>query len=290
MVETEIGLAEQARAQRFASEIRDFLLGRVGARPITNDLGGWFPTGFNGSLHGSPILPWWVLEGQRFGRKKMTLCESWPALVRQARVLLKAYSPRLRVTDSPDGPVDWIGTIQERAGTGSRSYVCLASHVGLGEDERRALCGWAGWVSGMWRGYCAEVRKDRSPGEVEPLERIAEITSMRGESPGIAQLHRWAHIARRSRWPLLRNTVAESLRSAIDIRQIDRIPLPADTAVLFELLCLVRVLRTIEPKPSAIRWMMSEVDNSTIAVPGLTAHFQLTFTRTEVLESGTGRR
>ncbi len=276
---------DSQRAECFAAEIRKYLIGRVGARPITDELDRWRSTGLDGSLYGSPVLSWWVLEGQRFGRRNESLCESWSYLVRQARMLLTAYSPRMRVTESPDGPVDWVGTIQQRASEGSSSFVCLTSHVGLGDDERRALCGWAGWVSGLWRDYCASIRKDRKPSEVEPLERIASITSARGGAPNMSQIHRWAHIARRSRWPLLRNVVAESLRSAIDMRQIDRIPLPAEPAELFELLCLVRVLRTLEPKPTAIRWMMHDHDN-TIAVPGMTAHFQYTFPRAEVVRSG----
>lgn len=95
-------------------------------------------------------------------------------------------------------------------------------------------------------------------------------------------LRRWAHVARRTRWPLLRNIVAASLRCTFDPQALDQLPLPTDTPTRFELVCLVRVLRCLEPRPRSIRWLVWDLGNE-IRTPGTTCRFEHTFPREHVI-------
>jgi hypothetical protein len=92
-------------------------------------------------------------------------------------------------------------------------------------------------------------------------------------------------VATRSRWPLLRNVVAETLRASFEPQLVNQLPLPADPATLFEMLCLVRVLKSLEPEPEVIRWLDVDAGGNTIRTPGLTCHFQYTINREVMLES-----
>ena len=90
-------------------------------------------------------------------------------------------------------------------------------------------------------------------------------------------LRRIAHVARRSRWPLLRNIVAESIRCVLEPQELDKLPLPSeeDYSTLFELVCMVRILKEIKPTPGCIRWMDNYQGNNRVELPGvLTLFFQ----------------
>ena len=75
-------------------------------------------------------------------------------------------------------------------------------------------------------------------------EAFEALAVYRSEAPAtVDQLRQWAHVTRRSRWPLLRDVVAETLRTVFEPDALDHVPLPTDHATLFELLCLVRIAR-----------------------------------------------
>jgi len=73
----------------------------------------------------------------------------------------------------------------------------------------------------------------------------------------------------------LRDLVAESLRCELESDELDKLPLPPSRAVLFELLCIVRIAKHISPSPGDIRWMDAEVSRNTIVVPGARFRYQL---------------
>jgi hypothetical protein len=86
---------------------------------------------------------------------------------------------------------------------------------------------------------------------------------------------RWAHIARRSRWPLLRQVVADSLQCESAPIQIESLPLPAERATVFELLCLVRSLKALTPAPRQLRWLVQ--GQNQVVADGVSATFQRSF-------------
>jgi hypothetical protein len=63
------------------------------------------------------------------------------------------------------------------------------------------------------------------------------------------------------------------LRPVLEADELDRIPLPSDDAVLFELLCLVRIARCLAPQPADVRWLSAESDN-TLQLDGVTVYYQ----------------
>ncbi len=62
--------------------------------------------------------------------------------------------------------------------------------------------------------------------------------------------------ARRSRWPLLREVVAETFRAAVEPESIDRLPLPSGRDALFELLCAVRILDSLAGPSQQLRILL----------------------------------
>ena len=97
------------------------------------------------------------------------------------------------------------------------------------------------------------------------------------------QLRRWTHAARRSRWPILRNVVAETLRPTFEPAALDSIPLPTDRPTIFELLCLVRIAACLAGRPDELRWLDLEIAHNTLDLPGVTCWYQQGLGRATVL-------
>ncbi|PKN58176.1 MAG: hypothetical protein CVU56_07000 [Deltaproteobacteria bacterium HGW-Deltaproteobacteria-14] len=254
------------RAKRYSEEIRDYLLGRLSTKTSTDAI-----RAKEHRLRFAPVLRWWIFEGGRFEGLDGALADNWARVIGQVERLLLSFSPRWRELDTPEGRVDWVRTLNLNAGRADVSYVCQSSGVGLDEDERRALLGWAGWIADHWYEYVGSVRRERQAHECARLRELAggRYTA----SVGDAKLRRWAHVARRSRWPLLRNVVAESLRAALEPTVLEQLPLPLDVPTLFELVCLVRVMRQLAPAPQDIRWLIREASNR-VAVEGIDCRYQ----------------
>ncbi len=261
----------------WAEEIRAYLLGRIPKNLQTGPV----PQPKTTSLH-PPALRWWIFEGKRYQTVTGPLAGAWGLLAQRAAALLATFNARLRVTDHPDSEIDWPRTLA-RGSTFPREYVATSSSVGLSEDERAALAGWIAWLADQWTTYSQRVDVTGAPA----FESFEALGSHLG-SPGPQsdeRLRRWAHTARRSRWPLLRHVVAETLRCAIDTDEVDQLPVPVDRWMLFELLCLVRVARAIAPNPGDIRWLDREVQENSIRIPGARCRYQVGLRRADVLSS-----
>jgi len=263
--------------ERYASEIRAWLLGRLG-RPQKTRVA---PSQRSTSLRYPPILAWWIFEGKRFDGVDGPLHGNLKQIDRQAQRLLSSYNPSWRKSDSPEGETDWLESFFSSLTTGRPVYVSRATRVGLGDLEREALLGWLEWLRNLWVGYVARVGvADESEPEVPWPERPNRL-----DIHDERVLRRWAHNAKRSRWPLLRNVVAESLRAALEPQVLERLPLPSDLATLFEMYCMVRILQHVDPCPRQVRWLDLEFGSNTVQVPGLTYAFQYSLPRELVLST-----
>jgi hypothetical protein len=156
-----------------------------------------------------------------------------------------------------------------------REYVVRSSSIGLDENEHAALSGWIGWVKEEWAQYAEYLGTEC---DIEWPGFAA------GAEPPFPLLERWAHIAKRSRWPLLHGVVAESILPFLEPDELDRIPLPSDPATLFELLCLVRVARCLAPLPRELRWLSKETDNE-IKLDGVRIYYQESLDHEAVLNT-----
>jgi hypothetical protein len=154
------------------------------------------------------------------------------------------------------------------------------SHIGLSDAEKAALKGWRDWIAHEWTLY---VKAVGAPAGV-PVE--LPWTAAVGDAVALPQLRRWAHVSKRSRWPLLREVVAESLRVFLEPELLDQVPLPAAPEELFELVCIVRVLNELDPFPATIRWLDRDLGQNTIRTDRLTCHYQFTVSRDDLIESG----
>lgn len=151
-------------------------------------------------------------------------------------------------------------------------YVVRSSGVGLGEDEHAALHGWLRWIAAEMTAY---EKCNGLANLVEAADALRTVASPVGEGAStMQQLRRWAHIARRSRWPLLRDVVAESLRPALEPDSLDHLPLPQDPATLFELLCLVRIAHWLLPHPQDLRWLDRERADNELRLGDATCFYQ----------------
>lgn len=206
----------------------------------------------------APYVGWWVFEGLVFPFTRRPLAASWPELVAEADRLLRTWNPRVRIVDRPEGRVDWERTLALGPPAYPREYVTTTSGVGLRDDERTALLGWAGWLLSLWVAWCKRVELPASQcSQSEVL--VAWLGSQAGQvqrQPDDTMLTRWAFVARRSRWPLLREVVAPTLWAALHPEQeVDRVPLPGTRDVLFQLYAAVCVARVLRPSPRALRWL-----------------------------------
>jgi hypothetical protein len=152
-----------------------------------------------------------------------------------------------------------------------------SSGVGLDEEERAALRGWARWIEDEWIEYAGTVAIEQGAEHWNSLAAGVEGPFT------IDRLRRWAHTARRSRWPLLREVVAESIRPVLEPTELDHIPLPSDLSRLFELLCLVRIARRVAPPPRELCWVNKESTDNIVQLEGVTCHYQQALNRTAVL-------
>jgi hypothetical protein len=264
------------RRLHYEAEIRDYLLGRLSHSRTTLRLEApeW------AELPTTRILDWWIFEGKCYQGLDRPLALGWDQIYRAIRLLLASYNPRWRHVATPEGEVDWFATALAKGTNGRPEFVCRTTHVGISEAEREALIGWQRWISRRWSDYVQHLGHPAgSPSELPwPVGAEADFR--------MRQLQRWAHAARRSRWPLLRNIVAESLRAAFEPQYVQQLPLPADDAKLFEIVCVVRVLTALEPSPASIRWLDLEAGQNTIRTRAIACRYQLTLERRQVLESG----
>jgi hypothetical protein len=210
------------------------------------------------------------------------LQQHWRDLLREGMALLKTFNPGWRLSDRPEGMVDWGRTLARLPVGARQEYVIQSSHVGLTAPERAALLGWARWISAEWRAY-RERYQEPWKHELKPLLVAAGAADL--PVPADDALRSWLHIARRSRWPLLRNVVAESMRAVLEPQDVESVPLPASRETLFELFCLVSVLKAFVPRPDALRWVDRECTNNRIELDAITVTYQKTLSSDAVLAS-----
>ncbi len=258
-------------------EISDYLLGRLSKARESVRL----PRSQSQQLLHPPILRWWIFEGKRYSSIGGVLAANWVEVSRAVRQLERAFNPRLRISERPDGDVDWGRTLSRGVVGPTAEYVLRSSAIGLGEEEHAALRGWTHWIASEWTSYAARFGITLLPlaqGSFDALKARGRETAATLE-----QLRRWVHVARRSRWPLLRDLIAETLRPAVEADALNNIPLPSDRASLFELLCLVRIARRIAPLPDELRWLDRELALNTLSLNGATCSYQQAVEQEEVL-------
>jgi hypothetical protein len=259
-------------AAQYESEIRSYLLGRLSPKRTI----GVIPL-YSSALPTPPIFRWWLFEGKRYRGLTKPLALEWDTIDRQARWLARTHNPYWRDLPFPEGDVDWMATAFASATSAVPRYVCRTSMTGLNDDEASALAGWREWIGSHWKRYVADLGAPAGAPDTVPW-------TIRDENDYDDRLlKRWALSATRSRWPLLRNIVAETLRSAFEPQLLSQLPLPSEPATLFELVCLVRILRSLEPEPATLRWLDLDAGRNTIVLPGLTCHFQHSIGREVVL-------
>jgi hypothetical protein len=262
----------QAPTDAWKREIVDYLLGRWSVAAVVVPLRAVQQS----KLDHPPIRRWWTFEGKQYTMLGGPLAAHWATVIRAARRLDETFNPRLRVSDRTDGVVDWGHTLARGPYTLRAEYVVRSSGIGLSDEERAALRGWVGWIRNEWAGYATSVDIEHD------LEWGSLATDI--ESPFTDErLRRWAHTARQSRWPLLRNVVAESLRPVLEPEELDRIPLPPDRAKLFELVCLVRIARCLAPPPRELRWLNRDTTSNVLRLQGTICHYQQGLDRKSVL-------
>jgi hypothetical protein len=265
------------RRAGYEAEIRDYLLGRITKPRAQVEL----PVQYDVELPTARILDWWIFEGKRYRGLDRPLALEWVRVHRAVQLLLASYNPRWRMASTPEGEVDWLATALTSAQTGVPEFVCRTTNVGLTEEEREALVGWLSWIASRWKEHV----KVLGPPVGVPIG-LPWMARREEEQWRPRQLARWAHRARRSRWPLLRNIVAESLRAILEPQSVANLPITSDDAVLFELVCLVRVLGALDAKPDRIRWLDLESGQNIVSTPLLTCRYQHVFGRELVLKSG----
>lgn len=276
----------RSREELWSREIRDALLGRFRSKTRVADA---LLSKERAELTEAPIRQWWTFEGKRYAPLRGPLAERWSELGHQGRRLLQTFNPRRRLTARPDVSVDWPRTFA-RAGllTQPPSYTCLSSGVGLTPEEHRALTGWSWWLMREWEQWNRAVMRSDTSGRLAAVHEAEHALSGWGDRPPqgftARDLGRWAATARRSRWPLLRELVAESLRFQLEPDQwIDQLPLPSQDEVLFELLCLVRLIRAMVGTPRVLRWLDVDLTDNCVVADGLRIWYQRSIPEAEML-------
>lgn len=244
-------------------EIRGWLLGRLGKGLTTGE-----SPAAETNLAGR-ALAWWIFEGRRHRFLDGPLALRSAEAEREARRLDAVLSPEWSVDESPAAETDWVRTALRRPMDPLPRFVVRASSSGLTDLEREALHGWRRFTAGLWRDYTAELGVPAGAPETLPWQSEEEP-----EPVSLRQLHRWAQAARRSRWPLLREVVAETFRAAVEPESIDRLPLPSGRESVFELLCVVRLLDALHGPSGQIRLLGDGDDLAGIRLPGLTCLYQ----------------
>lgn len=254
---------DAAISEAYAREIRDFLLGRLSKTHTTGEITA------GASEIPERCLAWWIFEGKRYAGVEGMLGAAWPWVDRQLARLRSVHSPRARLLQAPEGEIDWLASAFATVTSGARSYVARATAVGLSDDERGALDGWVGWIAREWHAYVKEVGVPA--GVPTDLPRALRPAN---SAVGAQALRRWAHVAHRSRWPFLRNVVAESLRAVLEPSDLDALPLPTEHEKLFELVCAVRILSALVPRDRRVRWLERHDGETSVDLPGVRWRFQ----------------
>jgi hypothetical protein len=260
--------------EQWADEIRSWLIARLAKHRKAGAIDRHGPASL-----GRRALGWWIFEGRRYPWLDRELASCWNVVHKQANILLATSNPRWSVVDAPEGETDWAASAFQSLTACRPSFVTRAHRPGLGQEERGALLGWLSWVHRVWAEYVKDVGPPPNVSAELPWQRAYDAPD---EDPRL--LRRWAHVAKRSRWPLLRNVVAESLRSVFEEQDIDRLTLPTDRAQLFELLCMVRVLKALSWDSDQVRWLDPENGNR-VQLSNLTYLFQHSFPQEAVVES-----
>lgn len=261
----------QPATAAYAAEIRAWLIGRFEKNRTAGEI-----KRAPAELPTPRVLWWWILEGKRYDWLDGSLLDRWPEVLRHAHRLLLTHNPTWRLVESPEGETDWIASTFQSMTSRRPTFVSRASRAGLGSDEREALVGWLTWVVSASSEYPAP-----------PQTGGFEWAAAQGANIDGRRLRRWAHTAKRSRWPLLRNVVAESLRCVLEPQELDRIPLPSEHARLFELLCLVRVLQGLGDKASHVRWVDKDASENKVQTGSLLCWLQRSLPRQDVLATST---
>ena len=94
-------------SEAWQREIRDYLLGRLSLNQDSVPLGAIH----RHELVHAPIRRWWTFEGKRYPSIDGTLSASWSEAIRAAMRLQRTFNPRLRISERPDGTVDWGYTL-----------------------------------------------------------------------------------------------------------------------------------------------------------------------------------
>ena len=144
----------QPRADLWTREIRDYLLGRLAAKPRAELL----KEAQEDELASPPVRRWWIFDGKRYPMLDGPLSENWGWILQGIRRLGDTFNPRLRLSDRPDGVVDWGQTLARGPHQPRSEYVVRSAGIGLNEEEYGALQGWAGWIAGEWQEYTRDVR------------------------------------------------------------------------------------------------------------------------------------
>lgn len=253
------------------AEIVAWLLGRVQGKRLTEDL-----DAHRASLVDTPLFWWWVLEGQQHRLLDGSVIGGLERFVRRARQALASFSPRRAELTRPEGEVDWLASAQLAVQGGRRRFVAQVSGVGLSRDEATALRGTCDWLAVGIDAFAGLLDHETTTGLARPLAQLQALGAPLRRRHDPAVRRRWTRVALRSRWPLLREVCATALRAEHEPVELDALPLPQEVPPLFELLCLVRVMRTMVPRPATIRWLAS-ADGNRLRTPGTEARIKRHF-------------
>lgn len=254
-------------------ELRDWLLGRLSKQRSIDGIALQ-----RDELRHPPIARWWLFEGKHFPYLEGALAANWERVIGQARALLSTYNATWREETRPNGEIDWMQTLTRQITSPGRTFITRASQAGLTVEERAALLGWGTWLAGEWLSH-AGMFSPETVGLADTLPQLQDAAQS-------ANLQRWAHVARRSRWPFLRLVVAESLRVYLEPQELDQLPLPQDRATLFELVCLKRVaclLADDAPAMTGVQWLTPDASNR-IQVGSVKCQYQRAFGQLSVLQ------
>ncbi|HWL85432.1 MAG TPA: hypothetical protein VNO21_06500 [Polyangiaceae bacterium] len=248
------------RTREYLDEIRAYLFGRLSKRRTREAIA---PHRANNNTP-DRILSWWIFEGKRYRCFDGPLAANWEYIKHEARRLLQVWSPEWREARIPEGEVDWTtSAILSLAGTG-RVYRVRSTQNGLSDQEQRCLIRWMSWIRRQWHVYATQVPAHLGMRDALPWNEE------KGKPEDNASLRNLAQVAAKSRWPLLRDVIAETLRHIHEPNTLfDAIPLPKKHAQAFQLLCMTRMLRVICPEPEHIRWIdPTSVEKNTVVVQG----------------------
>ena len=265
------GLKEQ-KLVKWAGEIRNYLLGGTSLlwrlEFLTNAQ--------TDELSDPPIRLWWTFDAKPYLGLEGPLSKNWDEVLGTISRLVETFNPRLRFSSLPDGVVNWAQTLARGPHRLRQEYVVHSSAPDSLRTSTGAVSGWLRWIRGEWEKY----KKELAPTVNWPMSDDNSSASC-----DMDQLRRWAYIARRSRWPILHGVIAESMGPLLEPQELDRIPLPADEARLFELVCLVRIAQKTAPPPRELRWLTAGNNNNSVALEGVKIHYQQWLDEKRVLDT-----